>query len=172
VKKNNLILIGMPGSGKSTLGVLLAKYLCMDFIDMDLLIQKKYGQSLQDIIMQNGIDGFLSIENQIMKELVCDNTVISTGGSAVLSKDGMSHLSDMGITVYLEVSFSELEKRLQNLMSRGVVMKKGDTLFDVYQKRLPFYELYADVTIPCGSLSMQECVTAIKEAIKEAVKEL
>ncbi len=164
--KKNLVLIGMPGSGKSTLGVLLAKYLCMEFIDMDLIIQNKYGKTLQEIISENGIEGFLEIEKKAMEEMSCENAVISTGGSAVLSKEGMTHLKDMATTVYLEVSYSELEKRLQNLMSRGVVMKKGDTLFDVYQKRIPLYEFYADVTIPCGTLSMQECVRAIQEAVE------
>ena len=147
MKKNNIILIGMPGCGKSTLGIVLAKILCMDFCDVDLLIQKKIGMSLQNYINTYGVDKFLEAEGETVSQLDCENTVIATGGSAVLTEIGASHLKELGEVVYLSLPLKEIEQRITNLSRRGVAMKSGESLSDVYRYRKPIYEKYADRTV-------------------------
>ena len=143
---SNIILIGMPGAGKSTLGVVLAKILNYSFIDADLLIQSQCDKTLQKIIDACGPDGFIEVENEVLCTLSADQSVIATGGSAVYSDEAMKHLSSIGTVVYLQVSLKELEKRLGGLYERGVVMKDGIgmSLNALYEERIPLYEKYAD----------------------------
>lgn len=157
----NIVLIGMPGAGKSTIGVLLAKSMLMDFIDTDLIIQKKYACSLCDIIDREGRKAFVEIENQTIAESDFINAVIATGGSAVYGKKAMAKLKEKGIIVYLDIPVKELEKRLQNIQTRGVAMKKGTTISDLFKERQPLYDAYADITVHCEGLTAEECVNKI-----------
>lgn len=161
----NIILIGMPGAGKSTIGVILAKSMLMDFADTDLLIQKKYSSSLCDIIAEHGIDEFLKIENNVICEAEFANCVIATGGSAVYGKKAMDKLGMNGKTVYLRVDCAELEKRIKNIHTRGIAMKDGTTLADLYGERAPLYEKYADFTVDCTNITPEQCVDKIIRAI-------
>ena len=123
--RDNVILIGMPGVGKSTSGVILAKVLNYDFLDSDLVIQKKMGKRLKDIISERGIDGFNAVENQINSEISVSNTVVATGGSVVYGQDAMEHFQEIGTIVYLRIGYEYLDKRLGDLDQRGVVHRKG-----------------------------------------------
>lgn len=161
----NIILIGMPGCGKSTVGVLLAKTLLYDFVDTDLVIQNKYGMSLCDIIDKYGIDGFKSIENEVLASLRCENSVIATGGSAVYGEDAMRNLKANGKAVYLKLSPEEIEKRIDNIATRGIVMGKGSSISELYLERAPLYERYADITAECSGLGIEDCVTMITESL-------
>lgn len=143
----NITLIGMPGSGKSTIGVLLAKRLGMEFVDTDLLIQKREKRRLPEIIAREGIDRFLEIENEVNASLQVENTIIAPGGSAVYGREAMEHFREISTVVYLKVSLRELKKRLGDLKARGVVCKEGKTLADVLKEREPLYEQYADLTV-------------------------
>lgn len=151
----------MPGAGKSTIGVLLAKSTLMDFTDTDLLIQKKYSSALCDIINERGIDEFLKIENDVICESEFINCVVATGGSAVYGEKAMEKLKNSGTVVYLKVDASELEKRINNIHTRGIAMKDGTTIPLLYEERAPLYEKYADITVECASLSPEECVDEI-----------
>lgn len=143
----NVILIGMPGCGKSTVGVILAKSLGFSFIDTDLLICEKYGKKLQSLINEKGIDEFLEIEGQTGFELDCKNTVVATGGSMVMSERAMKHLKALGKVVYIDVSLEELKKRITNMTTRGIVFKSGETIDDIFKTRTPLYKKYADLTV-------------------------
>ena len=154
----NIILIGMPGAGKSTLGVLLAKALGLGFVDTDLLIQQSAGNLLQEIINQSGIDRFLQIESHILTTLQVTNSVIATGGSAVYSDDAMQHLRQNGKVIYLRVSLLEIEKRLQNIHTRGVVKRSGENLPDLYAERAPLYEKYSDLVVDCTGRDPEHAV--------------
>ena len=145
--KDNVVFIGMPGCGKSTLGIVVAKMLCMDFLDVDLLIQKRIGMSLQEYIDRYGVDDFLRTEAETILSLECENTLISTGGSAVLVERAAEHLAKMGKVVYLRLPYGEIEKRVTNLSRRGVAMRAGESLRDIYDYRSPIYEKYASVTV-------------------------
>ena len=158
----------MPGSGKSTVGVLLAKALCMDFIDTDLLIQKTAGKPLQKIITEDGLERFLAIENDVLINLNCKNTVIASGGSAVLSPDGIRHLRATGTTVYLEISYQTMILRINNLDTRGLVLRSGETLVDLYNQRFPLYDEYADKKINCDDRSTQDCVDLVHAALNRS----
>ena len=170
---NNIILIGMPSSGKSTLGVLLAKLLGYDFLDTDLLLQKRAGRHLQDILNEDGPSRFCALEEEALLSIDCERTVIATGGSAVYSDKGMAHLSTLGTVVYLYVPFSIVEERLYNLPSRGVVMKKGETLLSLYKEREALYEKHASVTFDETeggvARSMAENVSALYTLLKDTV---
>ena len=157
----NIVLIGMPGAGKSTIGVLLAKSLLLAFVDTDLTIQNKYKKSLCDIIEEKGTDGFLQIENDTI--LSCDfkNSVVATGGSAVYGEEAMEKLKENSIFVYLKLPLTELERRIADIKTRGVAMKNGTTLADLYSERAPLYERYADFTLDCAGLSPEQCVEKI-----------
>ena len=144
---SNVTLIGMPGSGKSTIGVVLAKLLCMTFIDGDLLIQNREGKRLHKIIEEVGNEGFLKLENSVLASLKVNNSVIATGGSAVFGKEAMENLKKTSTVVYLDVPYEILEKRLHNLKRRGVILEEGQTLKDIYDIRTPLYQKYADITI-------------------------
>ena len=164
----NIVLIGMPGSGKSTVGVLLAKAIGFGFIDTDLLIQGREGKLLCDIIKEKGAEAFLRIEEEITSGVSAENCVIATGGSVVYGASAMKHFQEIGPIVDLKVSESELEKRLKNLFRRGVVMRKpGETLSDLYSERVPLYERYALVTISCDGQSVEETVRAVAEGVAE-----
>ena len=166
MNNNNIILIGMPGSGKSTLGVLLAKYSGYSFVDLDLIITKKTGKKLQKILDQDGYDAFLKIENQVGKELDCEKTVVATGGSMVLSAEGMEHLKKIGTVVYINVPIDEIIRRVTNVATRGIALKDGETLNDVFKERTPLYEKYADVTVDFENASnLEETVDKIMEKL-------
>ena len=145
--KNNIILIGMPGVGKSTIGVILAKELGYQFIDSDLLIQKQENRLLREIIEQEGVDGFLKTENQVNAAIRAERSVIATGGSAVYGGEAMKHFREIGTVIYLRLPYEELKERLGNLRGRGVVLRKHQTLRDIFEERSPLYEKYADVVI-------------------------
>ena len=144
---SNIILIGMPGSGKSTVGVLLAKALGYLFEDVDLLISRRAGKPLQKILDEDGLDCFLALEESIGSSLEADHTVIATGGSMVLSGKAMEHLKSMGKTVYIDVPFEEIERRVTNIKTRGIAFHPHETLLDVYRERKPLYERYADIIV-------------------------
>lgn len=165
--KNNVVLIGMPGVGKSTSGVILAKVLNYDFLDSDLVIQKKTGKRLKDIISGEGIDGFNAVENQINREIQCENTVIATGGSVVYGKEAMEHFQEIGTIIYLKISYESLDERLGDLDERGVVHKKGQTLQDIYEERTALYEKYADVTVELDGKTVAETVDAVLAALQQ-----
>lgn len=154
----NIVLIGMSGAGKSTLGVLLAKALGMDFVDTDIVLQRRQGRKLQDILDSDGIDAFLRIEEDTVCSLDVRRCVVATGGSVVYSEKAMSSLKSSGTAVYLHVDFAELERRLGNISTRGIVIKNGCSLEDVYNERLPLYRQYAELSIECTGRSIEECV--------------
>ena len=165
----NVILTGMPGAGKSTAGVLLAKTLGMSFIDTDLILQTNAGMKLCDILALRGAEKFGELENEALLSVEADNAVIATGGSAVFCESGMAHLKSGGTVVYLDVPLPELEKRLTGIRTRGVVMKEGETLAQLLEERLPYYERYADVTVR-ESGGTEETVAAIAEAVASCRK--
>lgn len=162
---NNIILIGMPGSGKSTTGIVLAKKIGYSFIDSDLLIQEKEGKLLHEIIEEKGLDGFIEVENQVNANILTQNAVIATGGSAIYGKEAMRHLKSIGTVVYLSLSYHKLEKRLGDLNERGVAIKPGQTLKSLYKERTPLYEAYADKTIHCRSLPIRLIVKRIVDSL-------
>lgn len=155
---NNLILIGMPGCGKSTLGVILAKAMGMQFLDSDLLIQSYTGEKLQETIDTRGMDHFLAVEETVIQGIRTQNTVIATGGSAVYSDPAMMHLKSLGRVVYLSLPCDEIERRLWNIKTRGIAMNPEEGIQGVYAQRIPLYEKYADVIVPMDGLTMEECV--------------
>lgn len=161
----NITMIGMPGCGKSTVGVLLAKAMELDFVDCDLVIQSKHGASLQKIINERGIKGFLEVEEAVLCEIDAKNSVIATGGSAVYSERAMQHLQTDALTLYIRLPYAEIERRLTNIQTRGVAMEKGTTLEDIYNERIPLYERYADVTVDADGLDIEETVLRAKNAI-------
>ena len=163
--KRNIILIGMPGAGKSTLGVLLAKAMGMLFTDSDIIIQQKTKRLLQDIIDNDGTDSFLATEEEVLLELDIENTVLATGGSAVYSEKAMENFRKNGTVVYLHVDFAEIEKRVTNITTRGIVLKNGKSLADAYEERKPLYDKYADVTIDCTGSTIENSVKILIEKL-------
>ncbi|HSQ92675.1 MAG TPA: shikimate kinase [Methanoregula sp.] len=155
---NNIILTGMPGAGKSTMGVILAKTLGMNFIDTDIRIQEETGRLLQEIIDTEGPARFLAIEEQAILSLRCENCVIATGGSVVFSRRAMEHLKTDGIVLYLRIPFKEMVQRLSNIMTRGIVLDAGQSLRAMYDQRVPLYEEYADITLDCTDHGFETCV--------------
>ncbi len=166
----NIVLTGMPGCGKSTIGVLLAKALQMGFTDCDLHIQKRCGMSLQEIIDTQGLEAFLKEEEDTIISINEDFSVIATGGSAVYSQRAMSHLKKNGIVVYISLPIEDIEGRLTNIKTRGVAMEKGTTVADLYKERLPYYEKYADIVINAHGLDIEETVDKTITAIKNHLK--
>lgn len=162
---NNIVLIGMPGSGKSTVGVLLAKMLGMNFLDADLLIQQREGMKLYEILEKKGNAYFAKVEDEVNAAISVENTVIATGGSVVYGKAAMAHLKDIGTVVYLKVPLRELERRIKNFATRGISMKEGQTLGDLYAERVPLYEQYADVTVATGAGGLQRNAEKIIRAL-------
>lgn len=157
----NIILIGMPGSGKSTVGVLLAKALGFDFIDTDLALQQREGTLLQNIINERGTDVFLDLEQAAICSVQCKNAIVSPGGSCVCREQSMAHLKKLGRIVYLRLPLEEVETRLNNISTRGIAMEPGQTMKDLYDYRTPLYEQWADVTVDCAGQSLEETVSAV-----------
>lgn len=165
MKKNNIVLIGMPGVGKSTVGVILAKLLGYQFIDSDLIIQKEEGKLLKEIIAQVGPEGFIEVENRINASLEAEHSVIATGGSVVYGKEAMQHLKEIGTIVYLSLPFTEIDRRLSDIKGRGVVLKKGQSLKDLYEERILLYEAYADIQIDESGLNVEETIERMIEML-------
>ncbi|MGN1001565.1 MAG: shikimate kinase [Oscillospiraceae bacterium] len=161
----NIVLIGMSGAGKSTLGVLLAKALGLDFVDTDIVLQQRQGRKLQEILDAEGIDAFLRIEEETVCALRAGGSVIATGGSVVYSEKAMAALKSGGRAVYLHVDFPELQRRLGSISTRGIVIKNGCSLEDVYNERLPLYQKYADLTVECTGRGIEACVEEIIRAL-------
>ena len=161
---DNLILIGMPGSGKSTVGVVLAKALGLRFLDVDLLIQEREGALLQELIDQRGV------ERDAILSLDCRGTVIAPGGSCVCREASIAHMRELGTAVYLRLSLEEITGRIRNLSTRGIALAPGQTLADVYQYRVPLYEKCAHITVPCGGQSLTETVEAVKQALARSAE--
>lgn len=166
--KDNIILIGMPGAGKSTLGVVLAKIMNYNFIDADLLIQNQCDKTLQKLIDACGPEGFIQVENQILSDIEVERTIIATGGSAVYSDEAMTHLASIGRVVYLQISYDELKARLTDFQERGVVLKGGVgmSLRSLYEERLPLYEKYADYVVNVDDLTITAAARKVADALK------
>lgn len=157
----NIIFIGMPASGKSTVGVVVAKRLGMDFIDTDLLIQKQENRLLREIIAEQGVDAFLEIENQVNRDLVAENAVISPGGSVVYCEEAMRHYQEIGTIIYLKLSFETIQKRLKDPKKRGVTLRNGQTLKELYEERIVLFERYADIIIEEDGLNLEETIEKV-----------
>ena len=166
MNKNNITLIGMPGVGKSTLGVVLAKVLGYQFLDADLLIQEEEKRRLWQIIEQEGVEGFKAIENRVNASIETESTVIATGGSVVYCEEAMEHLKSIGKVVYLELSLQALSKRLGNLKGRGVLLKEGQTLQDLYEERVPLYEKYADIVVSEEGKDLEASLQSLLDRIQ------
>lgn len=167
--KSNITLIGMPASGKSTIGVLLAKRLGYSFVDVDLVIQEKTGRLLKEIIAQKGLKGFLEIEDKINQELKAEHSVIAPGGSVVYGTGAMKHLKEISQVVYLKLPYEELERRMGDLTDRGVAVEDGMTLRDLYEERVPLYEAYADLTVCEGDRGPGAVVDELREIMERAM---
>ena len=166
---DNITLIGMPGSGKSTVGVLLAKALGYDFLDTDLLIQQQEGLLLQDILDRRGLEAFLDAEERAIRSVDCRRTVIAPGGSAVCREGAAGHLKALGPVVYLRVPMDELSRRITNLSSRGIAMEPGQTLADVMAFRAPLYLRWADLIVDCpASQPLGETMLQVRRRLEEA----
>jgi len=163
---SNIILIGMPGSGKSTVGVILAKLTFRSFIDTDVLIQATEGLSLQELVDTRGYMDLRKIEEQVLLGLNCRNHVIATGGSCVYSRAAMVHLKQDGLCVFLDTDLATLQKRIRNFNTRGLAKKAGQTLGDLFEERHPLYREYADITVACAGRTHEEVCAAIIDALK------
>ncbi len=158
MRKNNIVLIGMPGAGKSTVGVVLAKKLGYRFVDSDLVIQEQYGKLLHELIQEHGVEGFWKLENDVNASLNQRRSVIATGGSVIYGSEAMEHLREIGTVVYLRLPYEEVVERLGDLNARGVTLMKGQTLRDLYEERIPLYEKYAHRVIDCHEKQLREIV--------------
>ena len=163
MKKSNITLIGMPGSGKSTVGVVLAKRLGKHFVDSDLVIQERHGKLLHELITEHGVEGFWQIESDVNASLNLENSIIATGGSACYESEGMEHLQTISMVVYLKLPYEEVEQRLGDLNARGVTLQPGQTLRDLYEERTPLYEKYADVILDCSGKVLRNVVAEIAD---------
>ena len=164
--KENLIFIGMPAVGKSTGGIVGAKRLGMNFIDSDLLIQEQEGKLLREIIAEVGDDGFLKIENQVNRDIQCEHAVISPGGSVIYCEEAMEHFKEIGKIVYLKASYQTIKKRIRNPKKRGVVLKEGQTLKNLYDERVGYFEKYADITIDEDGCQIEETIDNVIRAVE------
>ena len=164
---DNITLIGMPASGKSTVGVLLAKRLGYSFVDVDIVIQEQEGRLLKEIIAEEGQEGFLQVENRVNAELSVHNSVIAPGGSVIYGEEAMEHLKKISTVVYLKLSYEAVEERLGNLTDRGVVLKDGMTLKDLYEERIPYYEQYADITVDETGIDAGGIVDVLRSILEE-----
>ena len=164
--KPNITMIGMPSSGKSTIGVLLAKRLGFSFVDVDIVIQEKEGRLLKEIIADEGMDGFLEVENRINAGLDVRLSVIAPGGSVIYGEEAMKHLKEISEVVYLKMSYEEMERRIGNVVDRGVALKPGFTLRDLYNERVPLYEKYADIVIDEAGKTPGDTVDELRQVIE------
>ena len=162
----NIVLIGMPGVGKSTTGVVLAKNLGMSFIDSDLVIQEQKGKKLHELIEEHGLDGFLEIEEQVNCSISPRSAIISTGGSAVYSAAAMDHFNQIAIICYLKLCYEGIQERLGDLAERGVVLREGQTLKSLYDERTPLYEKYANLTVECENKNIREIVMELAKRLR------
>ena len=167
MKKDNIVLIGMPGSGKSTIGVVLAKKLGYDFVDSDLVIQGRYKKTLEQLIDEYGDAGFIKLENDVNESLDYDNAVIATGGSAVYGSGAMKHLKEIGTVVYLRVSEMDLNERLGSLKERGVVSNGKTTVKEIFEDRIALYEKYADITVDLEGKTLRESVEELAKCLQQ-----
>lgn len=167
MNKRNIVLIGMPGVGKSTVGVILAKILGYKFMDTDLVIQHEEGKLLCEIISEQGVDGFIGVENRIISGIEAEKTVIATGGSAVYGREAMKKLSERGIIVYLRLNYNSLEKRLGDIQNRGVVIRRGQTLQELFSERIPLYEKYADIVIDENGCGIEKTISKLTEGLRD-----
>ena len=165
MNKDNIILIGMPGVGKSTVGVILAKVLGYKFVDADIVIQESEGKLLKDIIASEGVDGFIAVEDRINSSIDCHKSIIATGGSAVYGENAMAHFKEIGTLVYLKLDYYKIKRRLGNIKNRGVVMPEGYTLKKLYDERVKLYERYADITVDCNGLNVEESINKLCEIL-------
>ena len=163
---NNVTLIGMPGSGKSTIGVILAKALRYEFLDSDLLIQKQEKRKLSEIIEQDGPEKFKEIENQVNADIHVTDTVIAPGGSVIYCEEAMEHFKEIGKIVYLKASYQTIKKRIRNPKKRGVVLKEGQTLKNLYDERVGYFEKYADITIDEDGCQIEETIDNVIRAVE------
>ena len=161
----NVVLVGMPGAGKSTIGVVLAKVLGYEFIDSGIIIQKREKRLLSEIIRQDGLDGFIAIEGDVNAHLEAERSVIATGGSAIYHDSAMNHFRDTAQIVYIKLSYETLVTRLGDLKQRGVVLREGQTLYDLYEERNPLYEKYADIIVDGEGKTVEQLMIAIKEKL-------
>ncbi|MDO5145206.1 MAG: shikimate kinase [bacterium] len=166
MSKDNIVLIGMPGCGKSTVGVVLAKTLNMEFVDSDIVIQRSRNKRLSQLMDELGTEGFRQLENDINAGLDVHHCVIATGGSVIYGQGAMEHLRQIGTVVYLRLPYPAIEERLGDLHARGVTMKPGQTLLDLYNERCPEYERWADVTLQCEGLRLREVVAKLRAELK------
>ena len=166
-KKSNLVLIGMPGCGKSTVGVLLAKRLGMHFVDTDLFIQAGEERSLRRLIEVYGMNRFCEIESEFVRRVNVHNSIIATGGSGVYYDNAMEHLKTSSTIVYMQLPLAELERRLGDLKARGVVLEPTETLTSLYEKRIPLYEKWADIIVNLSGLDHEQCIEAILSKVKD-----
>jgi len=161
--KRNIILTGMPGAGKSSIGVILAKAVKKPFIDTDLLIQQQENRYLQDIINNDGLEAFIKIEENIILGIKTENHIIATGGSVIYSKAAMEHLKSNGVIVYLDLKLFSIQRRIKNVKTRGIVLKSGQTLESLYKERTPLYKGFADIVIDCSHKHIENIVDEIKD---------
>lgn len=166
MRMKNIALIGMPGVGKSTVGVVLAKNMGMSFLDTDLVIQEQEGKKLHELIAEHGMEGFLEIEARVNASLNPRAAVIATGGSAVYSGYAMEHLQSIAMVCYLKLPYESIEERLGDLTERGVVLREGGTLRGLYEERIPLYEKYANMTVECENKNIREIVTELSKRLK------
>ncbi len=164
---DNIVLIGMPGAGKSTVGVVLAKRLGYRFVDSDLVIQERYNKLLHELITEHGVEDFLQIENEVNAGLDMHKAVIATGGSAVYGQTAMKHLQRIGTVIYLKLPYEEIEHRLGDLNARGVTLKEGQNLESLFAERVPLYEKYAHMVIDCNNKALREIVHEIADKLAE-----
>ena len=163
----NVVLIGMPGCGKSTLGVLLAKALQMDFVDTDLVMQNQYGKPLQQLVDELGTEGFSQAEENCICQLKPDRTVIATGGSVALEERAMEHLSKSGTIVFIKLCYQTIESRLNNIATRGITLQKGQTLRDLYELRQPYYHRWGQIIVEADGLDVEQTVALLVNRLKE-----
>ena len=170
--KDNLIFIGMPAVGKSTVGVVVAKRLGKRFVDVDLVIQEQEKKLLREIIADVGEDGFLKVENRVNAGIEAENSVISPGGSVVYCEEAMRHYKEIGTVVYLKASYQTIKRRIRNPKKRGVVLREGQTLRDLYNERVPYFEKYADITVCEDGCRIEETIENVLYAVENYKKTL
>ena len=164
---DNIIFIGMPAAGKSTIGVVAAKRLGYRFLDVDLLIQEKEKKLLHEIIKERGTEGFLEVEDRINAQVEAEHSIISPGGSVVYCKEAMEHFKKIGTVVYLKASYQTIKKRIRNPKKRGVVLREGQSFRDLYNERVPYFEKYADITVCEDGCRIEETIENVLNAVKK-----